>query len=317
MGAEQLTEGRNPISFCNVLFVANFIAGFTLFFIHRCDWNPDRLKKITPMHWGNMFFLALLLGVLAPSLFFIGLQLTEVINVVLISTIDIPLTLLFAWIIRREKPSATAILSSLLAIIGILTTFFWAQADPISTKLKLQMMNLGSGPLATYLAQIPKGGELCVVLAVFFTVFSVQYSRKTLRSVSIGIFSVFRMIMGSILFFLLISIFFGFEEFADLLNPFLLKWMLFYGIVIIGFGLYFWYNGINGTSAADLALANSFQPISGAVFAFLILGEIPSKAQITGGIIIVFAIVIGLTKTLYQYRLEKIGFRKPRGFTGV
>lgn len=60
LGAHHLVEGRNPISFCNVLFTANIIAGFTLLGIHHKTWNKKNLLALKGQHWMHMLILAIL-----------------------------------------------------------------------------------------------------------------------------------------------------------------------------------------------------------------------------------------------------------------
>jgi len=317
LGASHLVEGRNPISFCNVLFAANFIAGIVLLGINRASWRKESLQTVSKRDWMRMLFLAIVSGVVGPTLFFIGLMLTEVINVILISTIDIPFTLLFAWLLLREKPTKGGLFSSFFSITGILVIFFLAQSA-MPMEMKMKMANLGDGPLARFLAGLPFAGEICIAFATLFTVFSVEYSKKATSSVPIGIFSVFRMIMGASIFFTIAMIIFGPEHFVDLLDPFLIKWMLFYGGVIIALGLFIWYKGISDTSSSDLAVTNSFQPIAGVVFAYLILGQVPSSAQLVGGIIIMLGVAIALFDMLKVGKQRKLNeFSKPRCFTGV
>lgn len=317
LGAHHLVNGRNPISFCNVLFAGNILAGLALLGIPRKSWNRGMLSQLTGMNWLNMLILAILSGVIGPTLFFLGLMLTDVINVVLVSVLDIPLTLILAWIILKERPSVGSTIAALLALCGIVVEFFLHQPDPMPMHMRMTMINIGTGPVAHFLVALPKAGEICVALATFFTVFSVEFSRKAFSNVPVGIYSVFRMIVGAIIFFFVVIIMLGWVHFIDIFNLFLLEWMIVYGVGIIALGLYLWYKALRDTSAGDLAIANSFSPIAGIVFAFLILGEIPEFGQIVGGVIILVGIGVGLYAKLRKEKEEEIGMRKPRSFSGV
>ena len=316
IGAQHLVEGRNPISFCNVLFAANFIAGWTLFAIYRKQWTRATFSKITGRDWWNMVIFTILASVIAPTLFFIGLMLTQVINVVLISTLSIPLSLFFGWLVLKQRPSLGVVLSSILALVGILITFFLHQSEPMSVSMKMTMANVGRGTLGHFLATIPKSGEICIAVSVTFTAFGVMLSEKVLDHVPTGIFSPLTALAGSIVFFFIAVIVFGWGHFIDLLDPFLWEWMFLYGAIIVGLGLYLWYRGIHGTFPADFSIANSFTPVAGIFFAFLILGEVPEWGQIIGGLVILCGIGVGL---FFQLREEKkIAIsKKPQCFTGV
>lgn len=243
-------------------------------------------------------------------------MLTQVINVVLISIIDIPLTLLLSWAILKERPTVSSSVDALIAMSGILITFFLHQ-ESMPEEMKMTMINIGKGPAAHFLANLPKAGEICIALATFFTVLSVEFSRKYLKKVPVGIYSVFRMIIGALIFFFVVIFMLGWVHFIDIFNLFLLEWMLLYGIVIIGLGLYLWYRSLKETSTADFATANSFSPVAGIFFAYLILKEIPEFGQIVSGIVIIIAIGIGLFSKLKEEKKKRIGYKKPRSFSGV
>ncbi len=318
VGAHHLIHGRNPISFCNVLFTANIIAGLTLLAIHHKDWNKAALAKIRIREWGDMLVIAILSGVIAPTLFFLGLQLTEVINVVLIATLDIPLTLLFGMWLLHERHTLGTWIGALLALIGILLTFFLHQPPQMPMEMKMTMINIGKGPVAHFLATLPRAGEILIAIATLFTVFSVQYNRRALAGVPVGIYSVFRMIVGAILFFIIVIIMLGWVHFIDIFSPFLWEWMALYGIIVLAGGLYLWYKGIQSSTSSDLAITTSFSPLAGIIFAYLILAEIPEYGQIIGGIVIFIGIAVALIDKYRRERPTKISrHARPKAFTGL
>lgn len=47
IGANHFTDGRNPISLCNVLFVGNLCALIVMLFIYGKQWNKANLKKLS------------------------------------------------------------------------------------------------------------------------------------------------------------------------------------------------------------------------------------------------------------------------------
>lgn len=290
LGAEHLVGSRNPISFCNVLFAANIIAGITLYLINRKVWTRENLRKLTARNWLNLTLLAFLSGFLSPTLFFLGLMLTDVINVVLISVLDIPLTIAFSYLFFRQKTTLGGLISAILCSVGV--TLIVALHDPSSSS-SITMVNLGDTALDQWLASIPFAGGICVALATVINAFSVQYSKRMIHSVPLGIFNVFRTIVGGAIFFVIVITMFGFEHFMDIFNPILAEWMLFYGVVIISFGLYIWYRGLAKSSTSALSFSTAFQPIAGVLFAFLILGEVPDFGQVVGGVVILLGILSG------------------------
>lgn len=84
LGAENLVNGENPISFCNVLFVGNLCALILLIIIYYHQLQPQLIKQIHWKNWLTMVVIAILGAVIVPMLIFIALSLTEVNNVILI-----------------------------------------------------------------------------------------------------------------------------------------------------------------------------------------------------------------------------------------
>lgn len=316
LGAMHPINGHNPISFCNLFFAGNLVAGITLLLIYRKDWQLQALKRYPWKVWCSMLLIILMSGVIAPAFFFIALMMTEVTNVVLISTLDVPLSLIFAFLMFRERPGGWGALGALVAMLGIIAVFALDQ-PPMKHEAMMKMLDVGNPAVNTFLKTLPKGGEILTGVATLLGVIAVQMSRKLLKSVPIGIFSVARMIVGVILFAIIALLVFGPHHFDDLVSPFLWIWMLVYGALIIVFGQITWFKGIKGgASSTDISVATAITPIAGTLFAFLILGEVPNRGQIIGGCIIILGIAISLFGTVRVQR-RAIRHEKPCSFNGV
>lgn len=316
LGAMHPINGHNPISFCNLLFAGNLIAGITLFLVYRKDWRFDIIKATPFKDWICMFVIILMSGVLAPAFFFIALMTTDVTNVVLISTLDVPLTLIFAFLMFREKPSHYGFWGALVATLGIVAIFA-LNTGPMTNEMTMMTLDVGNPAVNHFLQTFPKAGEILTGLATLMGVIAILLSRKLLESVSVGVFSVFRMLAGLILFSIIVLSVFGPHHFDDLFSPFLWIWMVVYGAIIIVFGQITWFKGIKGgASSSDISVATALTPIAGTLFAFIILREIPSTAQYIGGGIIILGIIISLFGTIREER-RKAKFEKPSSFTGV
>lgn len=317
LGAHHPIHGRNPISFCNLFFAGNLLAGITLLVIYRKDWRLHVLKQYPFKDWFYMFILILLAGVLSPAFFFIALMITEVTNVVLIATLDVPLALLFAYFMFGEKPSLSSMLGALISLIGIIAIFVLSQ-PPMSRPMTMKMVDVGSPLVNHFFQTLPKGGEILTGIATLLGVIAVQMSRKLLQSVPIGIFSVFRMIAGVILFSIIVLSIFGLHHYEDLLSPFLWEWMTVYGAIIIVFGQITWFKGLKGgASSADISVVSAITPIAGTLFAWIILQEIPNLAQIAGGTIIMLGIGVSLIGQYREQEALKAQHEKPSSFKGI
>ena len=122
IGEANLIDDRNPISFCNLLFAGNLVAALTLFVLYHREWSPTHLRALSRRQWLVQTALALTSGAIAPAMMFTAIAHTSVTNIVLIETIEIPLGLLLAWLLYREKSNWTAVLGALCALGGVATT---------------------------------------------------------------------------------------------------------------------------------------------------------------------------------------------------
>ena len=194
IGENALLDGRNPIAFCNLLFAGNVVAGLTLLVIFHRDWRPSELRKLTPKQWLIQLVLAATSGALAPSLMFQAIERTSVTNIVLIETIEIPLGLFLAWLLYREKSSWSAVIGALLALGGVATTL-WLEMGQPSEMMQQGQMRGGIGR-----------GEIYATVGTFLLVLGAELGRKQLRSIPLGVFSVFRNLVGSIIFLIVVLI---------------------------------------------------------------------------------------------------------------
>lgn len=277
LGAQNLIDGRNPISFCNVLFVGNLCALITLSLIYGKQLNVQSFKQLSWSDWLGLSTVAILSGALAPALFFIALDLTMVNNVVLIGRIEPPLILALSILLLRERVNYWVIAGAIVSFIGVVLTIV-LQAPEAG------MMTMGG-------LQIGRG-ELMAAGAAVSLAFSTIISKVKLRQIPLGLFSLFRMALGTVVFFTVALRLYGVVHFADVFSPFLWQWMAIYSVVIIVGGQLCWFTGLKTTDASDVSLASAFSPLAGILAAYLILGESPTMAQYIGGSVIICGIIL-------------------------
>ena len=284
LGAQHTIDGRNAISFCNLLFAGNACAVIVLIAVHHKQWTFELLRKITKLEWLFLFILALLANCIAPWLFFLAIENTMVTNVVLVSQIEPPLLLFLAWLILKDRIGYWSFIGSIICLVGVaLSVFLQPQSDDL----------------------VIGRGELFAALAAMTYVASTMVAKLRLKNVPIGIFSVFRSAVGTIVFFIVASYLFGPIHFIDLGSPFLWKWMLVYGGIIIVTGQLAWDSGMRRSRSIDVSLATSFAPVAGVLAAFFILGENPTQAHYIGGSVLLVGIAICLF-AIYQKHTEEI-----------
>ena len=122
LGEKYLINGRNPISFCNVLFVGNLCALLALVAIYGRSWRASALQRLSLKNWLSLITVAVLSGALAPALVFFALDITSVNNVVLIGRIEPPLALAISILILQEKVNWLVILGAIISFIGVALT---------------------------------------------------------------------------------------------------------------------------------------------------------------------------------------------------
>ncbi len=69
LGAQNAIDGRNAISFCNLLFAGNACAVVVLSVAYRRQWTVENLRLLSKADWTSLLVLALLTGCIAPWFF--------------------------------------------------------------------------------------------------------------------------------------------------------------------------------------------------------------------------------------------------------
>ncbi len=310
LGADNLINGRNPISFCNLLFVGNLCALILLIIIYGKQWQSFPLKQLSRKDWIGLVSVAILSGALAPALILMALEITMVNNVILIGTIGPPLTLALSVLLLKERVNSWVVSGEVLAFVGVLLTILLQKPEGT-------MVDMGRG------LQFGKG-EIMVAVGSICGVIATIISKVTLREIPIGIFSIIRTVIGTVVFFAIAMTIYGPVHFVDVFSPFLWKWMFLYSAVIVVGGQLFWLTGLKKTTASDVSLAGAFGPIAGILAGYLILGEAPTLAQYIGGSIIMCGIAlnqIGVlrfsTQTTVAPQISEKEMDAEVGFKGI
>jgi drug/metabolite transporter (DMT)-like permease len=305
IGSQNSIDGRNPISFCNVLFVGNICAllGLILIYRHQLIWRSFR--QFSVRDWSSMTAVAILAGAIAPAFIFVALSQTMVNNVVLIGRIEIPLTLVLSVWLLRERTHRWEIVGALVSFVGVVIT--------------VAFQSTGGSAIARAGFGIGQGELLAAIAAIALAV-SNLISKVRLTRIPVGIFTIVRTALGTIIFFFAALVLYGRSHFDVIFSPFLWKWMLVYGAIIVAVGQSFWLTGLKKTSGTEASLAGALNPIAAILAAYLILGEVPTSAQYLGGGIILSGIVLSeigscrqppsTDKSSYPQKMEtKVGFK--------
>lgn len=287
IGSQNLINGRNPISLCNVLFVGNLCALLVLLVIYRRQLHKKVLQKISINNWLILSLVAILAGALVPGFIFQALALTNVNNIILVGRLEPPLTLALSIWLLKERVNFWAIVGAIAAFIGVTLTIILQPPGP--NMMNMAGINLGIGEILATVAAIA---------AAITTVISKQY----LSHIPLGIFSIVRTALGTVVFFLIALLLYGSHHFIDVFSPLLWRWMFFYSAVIVVLGQFLWFTGLRNSTLSVASLIGSFTPIAGILAAYLILNETPTQAQYVGGSLILVGILISQIGVLYQNR---------------
>ena len=118
-------------------------------------------------------------------------------------------------------------------------------------------------------------GEIATVAATLSFIASTLVTRVGLKGVPLGIFSIYRTVLGTIIYYFLALYLYGPNHFQDLLEPIVLKWVWVYAIIVIIVGQFSWNLGLKHARSGDISLATSFSPVAALIIAMVLLGEDP------------------------------------------
>ncbi|WP_338549155.1 DMT family transporter [Roseovarius phycicola] len=282
IGRENPVMGRNAVSLCNLLFLGSLISLVPMVFMFWRDWTMENLRKLSRKDWGVLTLSAILSSALTPALFFIALDYTTVTNVVLIGRIEPPLFLLATVLILGEKLDPWALAAGIVALFGAVVIFLMNGAA----------IEFGKGEIAT-------------IFATLSFIASTIVTRLGLRGVPLGIFSIYRTVLGTIIYYFLALYLYGPNHFQDLFQPIVLKWVWVYAIIVIIVGQFSWNIGLKHARSGDVSLATSFSPVAALIIAMVLLGEDPGPGLVPGGLVILSAIAIGQFGRLRAKAAEK------------
>ncbi|QDL07490.1 EamA family transporter [Brasilonema octagenarum UFV-E1] len=277
IGAQNFMGDRNPISLCNVLFVGNLCALIIFIAIYWRQWNLRALKQLSRKDWYCLVAIAILSGALAPGLIFQALALTQVNNVILVGRLEPPLTLALSLWLLKERVNLWEVMGAIAAFVGVILTIILQ--PPGQTMMNMGGFSVGIGEILAAAAAVASGASTII-------------GKRSLAKIPLGIYSIFRTALGTLIFFFIALELYGSNHFMDVFSPFLWQWMFVYAAVIVVLGQFFWSMGLRASTVSMASLIGSFSPIVGILAAYFILGEAPTFAQYVGGSVILTGVLL-------------------------
>ena len=301
IGHDHLIDGRNPISLCNILFVGNLCALIVMISLFSKDWKWEEVKKIRSRDWLSLSVIGLISGALVPALVFTALDQTSVTNVVIISRLEVPISLFLNIFILGIQINRYTFLGAIASLFGIVLTA-WISPHVVASMMVPSAWGMGQG-------------ETLVGISAILLAIANLLSKIYLKTVPLGIFSVMRTGIGTIVFFILAQVLYGPHHFMDVFSPFLWGWVLVYSMIIVVVGQLCWFNAQKISTFAELTLATSMQPIISILMALIILGEFPKIPQFIGGSILLVGIALSAIGTLRNTKKTSMVMEmKPSNF---
>jgi len=289
IGLHNLIDGRNPISLCNVLFVGNICGlGLMIPLFYR-DWSQTILKSITRKDWISLTITSIFTGAIAPALIFTAIGNTSIANVVLIGRIEPILTLILSVWLLGLRLDVWTIAGSLASLGGVVVTILLG----------------GSGTMMTMAGFQIGTGEIFVAIASVITAISSVTNKLQLQSIPLGIFTIYRNLLGTVIFFVIANIFYGKEHFADAFTPLLWQWMLLYALVIVVIARLCWLEGLKKATPTELNLATSLNPILSIFMAYVILSQVPTLAQYYGLSLLIIGVILNFIGNQHQGKMKQ------------
>ncbi len=289
IGQTHVINGHNPISLCNVLFVGNLCALGLMIPIFYRDWKPNTLKSLTRKDWISLTITSILSGAIAPGLIFTALEKTTVTNIVIIGRIEPIITLVLSvWLLGSRV--------NFFTVAGSLVSFFGVAVAAVLGSSK-QMIAMGGFHFGL--------GEILVAIAAIIGSISIVMGKLQLQSIPLGIFTIYRNILGTIIFFIIANVLYGPNHFTEVLSPFLWQWMIIYAGIIVVIGQLCWLAGLKNATSTELNLASLVSPILAIIMAYLILGEAPTLAQYLGGIMLLIGLILSFIGNVNQAKLNR------------
>jgi drug/metabolite transporter (DMT)-like permease len=305
IGSHHLVNGHNPISLCNVLFVGNLCALGVFLLLYHKQLQPAAIGRVSRTEWIKAIVVGILAGGIAPALIFQALGTANVNNIILVGRLEQPLTLLLSSWLLGERINRWEKMGTIGSFIGIFLTI----ALPLQESHPDNLM-MSSAPV-----QLGWGEVFAAIAAIALSI-STVVTKRDLSQMPLGLYSVVRTAIGTVVFFVTAMILYGSAHFMEAFSPFLWQWMLVYGILIVVIGQSLWFRGSIATDVSTSASIGSFAPVAGVLAAYFILGEVPTKFQYIGGSILLISIFGSQIAHRWNLKSEPLTTDKT-GFTGM
>jgi drug/metabolite transporter (DMT)-like permease len=234
---------------------------FFLLLIFRNKFNE--LKDINV--WKYSLGISLFIGVIFYGLYFLGLERTNSINGAIVGKFEIITSFIFFQIFKKQSLSKKHITGIILATLGALLIF---------------IPNFGKFYI----------GDIFILLATFFPPIGNWYQQKARQIASSETILFLRTLITSLFLFIFIVSVYSLS--GIYISNTSLIWLLVNGIIILGFSILLWVEGIHRINVTKALTIASLSPLVTMLFSWLILNQKPNMAQLLSFPLIILGILL-------------------------
>jgi drug/metabolite transporter (DMT)-like permease len=268
-------ENVSPLIVAGMIY---FIGGVVLFVLRNSPLNERILKlletstqteeKITRSDYKTLALVILCGAILAPLFLMYGLDQTTAVNASLLLNAEVLFTVSIAFIFWRERGSIKDYLAIAVILIGVLF---------LTTNGQFQNITI------TTIA-----GNLLIIGACLFWGIDNNLSKKLSKKHDLLLVTGLKCLIGGIAL-LLLALTIGVNLYFPLSA---LPYVLFVGAFSIGISTLFFTFALREIGAMRTGVVFSTSALFGAVFAFLVLGEVFTIIQLFAGLIMLIGVFL-------------------------
>lgn len=270
----------NPgaISYCNVLFVGNLLAGAVVLF----HTSPRRmLAELRRCRTACKLYLAASIavaGALVPVAMYYAIESTSIANLLLLT--------------RVEAVAFTAL--AVLLFGDAVTRMNWIGLGVIVAGSVVLSLWQGGG-------RVSGGDALALLTGVLYACGSIL-ARYALRDVSMPTFLFARNLVGAIVFFVIALVLYGPHHFGDAFAGELWVAMAVYATTVVVLGQVTWFQALAALPSGTVSAWYATTPVVGIAIAHALLNERPDLSQWVGMAIIVGGVLLSQLGTRSEPR---------------
>jgi drug/metabolite transporter (DMT)-like permease len=234
---------------------------FALILFLKKGWSQLKNREVAK----DILLATLILGILYYVLFFFGLNYTSPGNASIIALTEAFFSFCFFNVWHKEYVTSEHIVGAILMIVGGVIVLY-----PNVNKIQI--------------------GDLLILSAVIIAPLGNYFQRRARKSVSSEAILFVRSTLSMVVIFALA--YFTKENFAEIGSGKVLVFLVINGFFLLGLSKLLWIEGIHRIGVMKANALNGLAPLVTLLFAWILLGSIPTKSQLLSFIPMFFGVVL-------------------------